>query len=447
MLGNEISDYKQLKAIKKKISEDWQKRLLLKSLYYCGSKVPVVNGSAFVALLANNKTAKFVGNSSCKSSWGCPVCTAREMAKYGEKIACALDALKAQGLSAAMITFTIPHTSGFTCEQATEILYNVWKAFTVHGNKIQSTSKNDIFSNFNAEFKAKHRVRVCEYTWGNAGWHPHFHCLFWFPANRINEILDWEERLCERWLELCKRYTVRQLLLGYPETQRRTVREQVEKRIEIMYSKLNSDSKCVYISKAAGKVIIQKSSNYLCGWGGNREVTGNCKNVASHEGHYTWQQILEKAIALDAVSAQAVEKLPGEGIKDKMQDSNFWWNLYFEYMAATRKFRHARINFSVRSGITKIIETWKKTAEYKQIVKKNHITLEKTFGKWRTVCFFSKNAWSEICYNDLEVEILERANSPNALKLINELLAEHDIELAIQNKELAAVIEEIYNAA
>lgn len=448
MLGNEISDYQQLKCIKRKLEtpEFWQKKLLLKSLYYCGCKVPVVAGRCGVALLANNKTGKFVGVSSCKSSWGCPVCTAREMAKYGERIACAIDALKAQGLSAAMLTFTIPHTSGFTCEQATEILYNVWKAFTVHGNKIQSTSKNDIFSNFMAEFQSKHRVRVCEYTWGNAGWHPHFHCLFWFPANRINEILDWENRLAERWLELCKRYTIKELLIGYPETQRRTVRELVTTRINIMYSKLNDVSKCVYISKSNNKVIVQESSQYITGWGGDKEITGNYKNKATAEGHYTWQQILENAIALDAAQVPGAAKPLDADIKDKMPAVD-WWRLYFEYMEATRKKRHARINFSTQSGINKIVANWKKTETYKLFRKKKNIELQRQFGKWRVVCWFSKASWLKICDYDLEHEILARANSPNAFDEINQLLRSHQIEPAIQNIEATAELEAIYNAA
>jgi len=427
LLGNEVSDYKKLKEIKKKIAEDPKKKLFFKSLYYCGSKAVVKSSGTAVALVANNKTARFVGNTSCKSSWCCPVCSSRQMSKYGSKIASAIDALKERGELAAMITFTVPHSSGFTCEQITEIAYNVWKAFTVHGNKIGESYKNDVFSNFMAEFNAKHKVRVTEYTWGQSGWHPHFHCMFWFPKNRIQEILNWEERLQKRWLELCKRYTIKQLLIGYPETQRKTVRAQVETRINIMYSKLNDVSKCVYISKdKQGKVIIQESSNYICGWGGDKELTGNVDCKATAENHFTWQQILSEAIATN---------------------NQKFWDLYFEYATATRKYKHARVNFSVHSGLTQIIKEWQKTNEYKKVLKKNRISQEKEFGKWKTVCFFTSLQWFNICANDLEPNILEMAILPDALTKITELLERHQIPPPIINKAAGDKIEMIWNAA
>lgn len=447
MFGNEISDYKQLKAIKTKLSEDVQKKLFFKSLYLCGSKVPTIHGKAAVALVANNKTARFSGVSGCKSSWGCPVCTAKQMSKYAAKIACALEALKERGQSAAMITFTVPHTSGFTCEQTTEILYNVWKAFTVHGNKVLAGNPNDVFSNFCAEFQSSHRVRVAEYTWGLKGWHPHFHCLFWFPANRINEILAWEQRLNERWLELCKRYTIRQLLIGYPETQRKTVRAQVETRVNIMYERMDADnSKGVYISKSNNLVIVQKSSNYLCGWGANREVTGNVQAKASNPNHYTWQQILENAINNELKPAEGSRKKEvrvGRGTGD----GEFWWSLYFEYMTATRKQRHARINFSVHSGLMKIIAAYKQTQAYKKILKKNVMDQQKLFGVWRTVCWFTSAQWSAIWKNDLEIRILELATAPEAKKLIDRVLELYEIPPSLENQAEAAKLEAIWNAA
>lgn len=512
MPGNEVSDYKQLKALKKKIAEDPKKKLLLKALFLCGSKVPVINSSARVALMANKKQARFVGVSSCKSSWGCPVCTAREMAKYAAKIACAIDALKERSLAAAMLTFTIPHTAGFTCEQVTEILYNTWKAFTIHGNYTKGSCVNDIFSKFCGFFQSKHRVRVAEYTWGKNGWHPHFHCLFWFPKNRLDEILEWEDALNKGWLNFAKRYSILEFLKDYPEIQKKPVRAFVIRKInsykefedaptirgqlfkvkhlgnveEIsdefievlastlyrfwrMYSNLNLVSKAVYISKKEVnaeeqcsdsspckkekpryRVIVQESANYLTGWGGDLEVTHNCKNVASHSGHYTWQQILSLAIEGDKMKLNELNPADGSRKKEVGVDAAKepdWWQLYFEYMMATRKQRHARINFSVQSGIGKIIADWKKTHVYKTFLKKNRTEIRENFGVWKTVCFFTVAQWKSICNNDLEPRILELATANDAKKLIAELLELHQIPPPIENEAEAVKLEEIWNAA
>lgn len=415
MLGNEISDFKKLKAIRNKIADDTYKKVVLKGLYYCGSKVLGGDAIHSVALVANNKTARFYGNTSCKSPWCCPVCTARQMSRYAGRIAAALDALK-DTHHAAMITFTIPHTRDFNCHEATEILYNVWKAFTVHGNTVLATAKTDIFSNFMAATESKHRVRACEYTWGQSGWHPHFHCLFWFPKKHFDKIIDWEERLKERWLELCKRYTIRQLLSRYPETQRKTVKAQVVTRVNIMYSKLNEGSHAVYISKdSEGKPIVQKSSSYLCGWGGDKEITGNVNEKATAEGHYSWQEILTLAVDTD---------------DDK------WWNLYFEYAMTTRKVRHTRVHFSVHSGLCKIIAEHINCEGYKTVLKKNATSLEDKFGKWRLVCWFSAITWQGIYEKCLQPEIMKFGINGEINK-IDELLERNDLPKSIPKDSAA----------
>ncbi len=498
MLGHEIEDYQQLKAVKKKLSEDLKKKLFFKSLYHCGSKVAMVANLSAVAVAANNKTARFYGVTHCKSPWCCPVCTSRQMARYAADIAVAIDALKERDEIAAMITLTIPHTRDFTCQESTEILYNSWKDFVVHGNKVLANAKNDIFSNFAAATNHKHRVRVTEYTYGEKGWHPHFHTLFWFPRDKFQSIIDWQERLETRWLELVKRNTLKQLLLRYPETQGVTVKalglrklnsckvlpdaptirgllfkvkhvvkvdemlnnrlENLGYRIMKMYQNLDPESHALYISvDENGKVIEQQSSNYICGWGANRELTGNVSYKATNEGHFTWQQILEKAIAEDR-TIKLNEHKPAEGSRKNeggaldaaqvpAEEDNKWWTLYFEYARATLIRRHARINYSVHSGLKQIIADYKKSNAYKQFAKKNSMKLQNEFGKWRVVCWFLPCQWYAICEKDLEVDILKFAVN-GGLTEINRLLEAHGLPPAIEKVEgRTEILEEVLNAA
>lgn len=449
-LRDEISDYKKLKEVKKKLDGDLRKKLLLKALYYCGSKIAAGFSFGAVAVVKNEKQAKFVGNSSCKSPWCCPVCTARKMSKYAAKISSALDALRYRGFRAAMLTFTIPHTADFSCEEATEILYNTWKAFTVHGNTILQASKNDIFSNFAAATNHKHRVRVTEYTYGQKGWHPHFHCLFWFPQENFQDIVKWETALNQRWLQLAERYTIKILsrrpeyskknssCIGTPQTNSSVVVDDVQQfkdsslklkqRIAIMYEKMDTKgSKGVFISKDSnGNPIEQLSSNYLCGWGGDKEITGNFNEKATREGHMSWQQILDAAISGN--------------------DENYW-NLYFEYAEATRKYRHTRVNFSVHSGICKIIAEWQNSEGYKEYLKKKNTEFAKAVGTWKTVCFFNESQWFSICSRNLEIEILEAAKSEFAFDEISKILTANGISPPLQCEAWAEMLESALNAA
>ena len=62
-LRDEISDYKKLKEVKKKLDGDLRKKLLLKALYYCGSKIAAGFSFGAVAVVKNEKQAKCSDNS------------------------------------------------------------------------------------------------------------------------------------------------------------------------------------------------------------------------------------------------------------------------------------------------------------------------------------------------------------------------------------------------
>lgn len=402
----------------------------MKSIAHCGSRTirqPGVLPAVFV--VANNEDATFFGTVTCKNAWCCPVCSAKLMAEYASQISTAIDALKAKENQVAfMLTLTIPHTRGMSCTETTEILYKTWKDFVVRGNKVGRAgvrwNYKDPFAMFCQEFNCHHRVRVGEYTHGEAGWHPHFHCLFWVDAEKLQQVIEWQDLLRARWTELAKKNTLKQWDKTYPGK-----REENKVRLAIMYSKLNPNSKTLYISvDKKGKVIEQKSSMYICGWGADKEVTGNFRNKATYEGHETPYQILERAV------------------RDKDEAA---MELYLEYAYATRIKKHHRINFSVHSGIKKIIEEWRQTNSYTTAYKKKYTEIQKKAGRWKVVCWFSENQWSSICYlsreHALKEKILQLALQPDAFQKIEALLAGFGMMLHKKPHKLTDLVEEIYN--
>lgn len=402
------------------------------------------------------------------------------MAKYAAEIACAIDALSQppHNQIAFMITFTVPHTSGMSCEEVTEILHNTWKDFVVHGNKNQnakyySNAENkfkhgqkksmkvsdkklqDPFSLFCESFNCKHRVRVGEFTWGEHGWHPHFHCLFWVDKDKFKFVQSWQDTLCRRWLELAKRNTIKYwdkmaklnhatkvvkddsrfsdsalvvddnkngkvgVGLGkaaeVPEAIRKGVDDAKKKnriRAEIMFSKLNGVSVPAYISvDKDNKVIVQKSSMYICGWGADRELTGNYQHKATNPNHMTPRQILEKATAE-----------PG----DKYAE------LYMQYIYAVRSKRHPRLKFS-NSGIKDIIAQYKHTQQYIETMKKKATTNPKL--GMRVVCWFTEEQWKQIYWiettvqDEIRARLLELAKERDK-RLIEEYLMQFGIDIS-----------------
>lgn len=415
-----VSDNRLLRLLKMAMTSN--DHVLLKSIFFCGSRVirPGAGALPLVYVTANDNDARIFGVTHCHNPWICPVCEPKIMSRHATDIACAIDALKEwHHQRAAMITFTIPHTSGIDCKTTMWILRKTWEDFIIHGkkrlvnkyyrnrkseNKILTAGKtksNDAFSSFCEEFEIKHRVRVAEITHGKHGWHPHFHCLFWTPAHKLQKMKDWQKRLDDRWLELAKRNTIK---AGLDPT-----------RVEIMYSKLDREgSKGVYISvDKNGNVIPQESSKYISGWGGDRELTGNYHHKASNEGHETPRQILERAAETGDVET---------------------WELYLEFARATRLLKFKRVTYSSRSGIRQIIEKWKRSETYTEFLKKNLTEQREANGRWKVVCWFNEEQWLQIYYLNLTTEIIPKilalARSPyNAFDMIAAFLRRHDIEI------------------
>lgn len=422
----EISDHRLQHFYQKKIAENPEDKKLLTSQLYCGSRVLKSLGHLpAVFVFANKEQARFWGMTTCKNAWSCPVCSAKQMSKYAADIAAAIDAINQpnHNQAAIMITFTIPHTRNMTCAETTEILFNTWKDLIQRGNKnvqcsyylrttgerkYSGTKGNNPFASFCETFNCKHRVRVGEFTWGEHGWHPHFHCLFWVDKNKIQETIKWQEILQERWYHLAKKNTLKTWNKMFPDN-----RENNLKRVHIMYQNLDKDSNGVYISTDKnGKVIIQKSSMYICGWGADKELTGNYRAKATHENHMTPHQILEKAY-----ESQGDER-------DK------WLNLYMEFARTVRIKRRNRIKWSCNSGIKQIIQQWKTTQGYREVLKKKAIQQAKNVGEWVPIGWLDEKSWLQICLlnrtTPIKAGLLEICKE-GCYELIDDYLAPYNI--------------------
>lgn len=457
-MTEEISD-NRLKTFFQKWLIKHSDEYYLPNLKMCGSQIIKQMGATpavFVLHNQNTDQTKFYGNTSCHSAWACPKCTAEVMAKKAAQIACGIDALKKlHHQSAIMITFTIPHTANMTCKESFQILLNTWRDFSKGGNRAYNsrqnyTLKNDLgkrgkkggalgvgekgtiktyfkgrnpYGAFRSELGIIHNVRVYEFTHGKNAWHPHIHALFWIPDKNFKKVLNYEQELLDYWWHCTKKEAKKFWSTRLPK-------EKLDDFIETVYAdwkKTPDTHKSLYISKDPynpTKARRVSSSWYIAGWGGDREVTGNYQQKASHNGNMTPFQIINKAF------------------ESSGEEREEYLRLYAEYAQTT--YKHRRCEFS-KSGITKIINEFKQNIEYKETHKK------KDTPKWEIVYWFNERQWKEILLMErisghyIRDDILELARAPNAKKLINMFLENYNISTNDLIHKQSSIIEDKLN--
>lgn len=412
-------------------------QLQLKSLRLCNMKImfqPNVEPAVF--LLRNDRAkgeAKFFGQMTCKNPWACPHCSTMMMAKYKEKISSALDALQRQNMFGFMMTFTVPHLKFQSCREVTDILYlsyralwqNAWSRRKTKSGVFRSSSK---MNSFIVENDIQWYVRCAEYTWGHKhGWHPHFHCILWMKRDQVAnfDIQKWQKIINEEWAK-----RVEKVVLEYWETNHLYESDDLKLRSKVLLRFLKDrlvqeKHPAIKISTTKdGKLLEAKSSDYLCGWGADSELTGNLKKKATHSEHLTPYQILELA----ADGNQRMKKL------------------YIEFcLQVTRKPVHHRVD--MKAGLKKIIAAWKNCEEFKKILKKKSESRSKVV--WELVCWFSKEQWFRICDLDDRLPMLSNIlylAARNKKELLREYLEFFDIYLIERPHFFGKHVEDIFNS-
>lgn len=399
----------------------------LPNIRKCGTgirKGQVDEQAVFVIQKSDRTVTRYDGTLRCHSAWACPKCTAEVMAKKATDIACAIDLLKKQKQTATMITFTIPHTKNMSCKEAFQVLLNTWRKFTKGGlrtanavktyelktNKAGKKGEKKIYKkgfnpygNFRETLKIVHNVRVFEFTWGNNGWHPHIHALYWAPNKNFNKILNYEQALIDYWWACVKFETEKFWRKKLPPEELKSFLEEVYAD----YKKITADGhKSLYISRDPehkDKPKAVSSSWYITGWGGDKEVTGNYKRKATHsDTNFTPHQIITKAF------------------ESQGEEREKYLRLYAEYAQAT--YKHRRCCYST-SGLSNLIREYKKTNDYKETYKKKD-----TAKNWVVIYWFTHKQWCDILLEErikglyIRDDILEIAKSPFDLKLRRQLI-------------------------
>ena len=153
-----------------------------------------------VVTVGQNSFGRIVtlGVVTCKSVWTCPVCSDGIIAKRKEQVFGVLNGYQYQEQGYVyMLALTLPHTREQSLEQVAKPLKDSWNKFVQSG----------VYPKIKKEINIQGYIKTMEMTIGlGAGWHPHFHCLF-FVKNKLNETerQEIEQRLFDRWALLVEK--------------------------------------------------------------------------------------------------------------------------------------------------------------------------------------------------------------------------------------------------
>lgn len=426
----EIEDTRLQRFLKKAIRTKPEYYSKLKTLLYCGARnIKVPGNNNGVHIISNGQHTRILGIKRCEQSWVCPVCTAREMRKHSQNIGAAIMKLKQDNLVPIMITFTIFHTVQETAKEVLTVLKNTFYDFTKNATWRRKKADGTYFQSggawnkFCTEFGIKHNVKVMEVTYGLHGWHPHFHNLYWVPKERLSEIASWEEDLKKQW----RKFEDKNAKKIFTE-EHYNQRKEWYARCDIKHKASTGYTEGLFISKDInGKARAMEAADYICGWGGEDELTGYDKKHAgaglkqgyNKYSHFTLNEMLNEAYY--------------HGNKKYLER-------YLEWAILVISTKTHRIDYS-RTGLKNLIMEYKRTEEYRDCMKKKrtHIAGEKV-TKYRTVAYFKSEDWQEICWYDIEneydVPIIELiicfAKYANGYDLIKEVMEINNLPIPLK---------------
>jgi len=130
---------------------------------------------------------------TCGSVWHCPICAAKISEQRRSELTQAVSNWKKQGGQVYLLTLTVPHYTNQHLKPVLDGLSGALRRLT-YSRGWRSLSK---------EIGLYGRIRALETTYGQNGWHPHFHLLLFTykPVDIVNlqiSILDLWKMACLR---------------------------------------------------------------------------------------------------------------------------------------------------------------------------------------------------------------------------------------------------------
>ena len=137
----------------------------------------------------------WIGVKHCASTWFCPVCGPKIMARRRGEVERCTDKMLSDGKQFIFCTYTFPHVYRTNLVEHMDKLQDVLKMFR----------KGRAWDLFRKRIGLVGYIRAQEVTHGHNGWHPHFHELMITKPLTESEAQAASDFLSKRWVDVCRK--------------------------------------------------------------------------------------------------------------------------------------------------------------------------------------------------------------------------------------------------
>lgn len=131
---------------------------------------------------------------TCASVWMCPVCAAKISEKRRAELATGISNWHDLDGSVVMMTVTVQHNLSTPFKKTLAELQTAYRSFLMSRPVVRLLDQMGVVG----------RIRALETTYGENGWHPHFHVLMFVKSDDI-QMIRFENALLDEWKAVCKR--------------------------------------------------------------------------------------------------------------------------------------------------------------------------------------------------------------------------------------------------
>ena len=205
---------------------------ILKRVRGCGFAL-----GATVEIRTVNGKAFYHGLKSCGNIWTCATCAQRIRVRRQQELERALQHHTATGGGLMMITLTMRHHDRQDLQQLLDDLQASW-------TNLQAKSSFRSLMTFTPGF-----VRALEVTYGNNGWHPHFHVIIPVPPTMSEDVAR------ARWEALRLPWSASLATING----QRTDHHSIEHGFDLLWFGADAPNAAQYVTKLAKEATLSQS--------------------------------------------------------------------------------------------------------------------------------------------------------------------------------------------